>query len=568
LIHQIGLDDCEWAPHEARMFVRVKPVVQGGRTYEYLQIVRSVRDGDRVRQELVASLGRRDLLVATGQLDNLLQALARFSTRLKVVEAAKDERLVARSARSWGPALVFGRLWEHQGLPEILGRLAAGRKFALDPERVTFALALQRLVAPGSDLQGAAWAHTVEAPGFEALALHHFYRALPWLAASRQELEQALFFRDRDLFSAELDLVFVDTTSVYLYRDGESELVRHGYSRDRRPDLPQLVLCVAVDGQGWPVAWDVLPGNTADNEALSLTLARFRERFRIRRAIVVADRGMLGRATLARLRDHATAPFDYILGCPLRRERAVASEVLARPGRYHAVADNLEVKEVRLGERRYVVCRNPLEARQDAADREALLAKLRRTLEQDGPKAVVGNRGYARYLRIAKGAVALDETAIERETRLDGKFVLTTSTELSAAEVALAYKSLWRVERAFRSLKSTLDVRPVFHQRDDSVIGHITGCFLALRLEVDLQRRLDAKGLIAPWPDLMRDLARVQSVILDLDGTRYRLRTDCTGHAAKAFQAAGVAVPTAVTPLGPTPEPDAPATETAIGPSV
>jgi hypothetical protein len=507
-----------------------------------------------VRQELVASLGRRDRLVASGQLDQLLQALARFSTRLRVVEAAKDERFVARQAKSWGPALVFGRLWERQGVAEMLGRLAAGRRFGFDPERVAFALALQRVCAPGSDLQGAAWAQTVEAPGFEDLALHHFYRTVPWLAAIRYELERELFFQDRDLFSGELDLVFVDTTSVYLYRDAESALVRHGYSRDRRPDLPQLVLCVAVDGRGWPVAWEVLPGNTADTAALSLTIARFRERFRIRRAVVVADRGMLGQATLAQLRDHVTAPFDYILGCPLRRERAVAEEVLARPGRYQQVADNLEVKEVRLGERRYIVCRNPIEAKQDAADRAALLTKLRQTLEHDGPKAVVGNRGYARFLRIAKGSVTLNEAAIAREARLDGKFVLTTSTELPAAAVAKAYKSLWRVERAFRTLKSTLDVRPIFHQRDDSVIGHITGCFLALRLEVDLQRRLDAKGLAVPWPDLMRDLAQLQAVIVDLDGNRYRLRTDCLGHAATACQAAGVAIPTAVTALGPTPD--------------
>jgi hypothetical protein len=545
------------------MFVRVKTVAQDGRRYEYLQIVRTVRDGGRVRQELVASLGRRDWLVATGKLDQLLHALARFSTRLRVVEAARDERFVAREARSWGPALVFGRLWERQGLPEILGHLAAGRRFGFDPERVAFALALQRLCAPGSDLQGAAWAATVEAPGFDDLALHQFYRTLPWLAAVRHRLEQDLFFQNRDLFSAELDLVFVDTTSVYLYRDGTSDLVRHGYSRDRRPDLPQLVLCVAVDGQGWPVAFDVLPGNTADTEALGQAITRFRTRFRIRRAVVVADRGMLGKATLAALREHASAPFDYILGCPLRRERAVAEKVLARPGRYQPVADNLEVKEVRLGARRYVVCRNPIEARQDAADREALLAKLRQTLEHDGPKAVVGNRGFARFLTIAKDSVRLNEAAIAREARLDGKFVLTTSTELPAAEVALAYKSLWRVERAFRALKSTLDVRPVFHQRDDSVTGHVVGCFLALRLEVDLQRRLDAKGLTAPWPDLMRDLARLQAVIVDLDGTRYRLRTDCRGHAAKAFQAAGVAVPTEVTPLGPVPDQETPAASAA-----
>src|SRR5918996_2840266 len=328
------------------MFVRVKTVTQDGRSYEYLQIVRSVRDGARVRQELVASLGRRDLLVATGKLDQLVQALARFSTRLRVVAAAKDERFVAREARAWGPALVFGRLWERQGLPEILDRLSEGRRFGFDPERVAFALALQRLCASGSDLQGAAWAQTVEAPGFDDLALHHFYRTLPWLGAIRHEFERDLFFQGRDLFSGELDLVFIDTTSVYLYRDGASDLVRHGYSRDRRPDLPQLVLSVAVDGQGWPVAFDVLPGNTADVAALNQAITRFRTRFRIRRAVVVADRGMFGKAPLALLRDHATAPFDYILGCPLRRERIIAREVLARPGRYQQVADNLEVKEV------------------------------------------------------------------------------------------------------------------------------------------------------------------------------------------------------------------------------
>jgi hypothetical protein len=161
------------------MFVRLKTIAQDGRSYEYLQIVRSVRNGARVRQELVASLGRRDLLVATGQLEQLLQALARLSTRLKVIDAAKDERLVAREARSSGPALVFGRLWQQQGLPQILDRHAEGRRFGFDPERVAFALALQRLCAPGSDLQGAAWAQTVEAPGFADLALHHFYRTGP-----------------------------------------------------------------------------------------------------------------------------------------------------------------------------------------------------------------------------------------------------------------------------------------------------------------------------------------------------------------------------------------------------
>jgi len=185
---------------------------------------------------------------------------------------------------------------------------------------------------PGSDLQGAAWAQTVEAPGFEDLALHHFYRTVPWLAAIREGLEQDLFLRGRDLFSGELDLVLIDTTSVYLYRDGASALVRHGYSRDRRPDLPQLVLSVAVDGQGWPVAFDVLPvergeeprPTTADVEALNQIIARFRKRVKIRRASSPKDapdpRTMAPASAAAALLRHRPLPAqgtaeDVVEGC-------------------------------------------------------------------------------------------------------------------------------------------------------------------------------------------------------------------------------------------------------------
>lgn len=543
------------------MFVRVKRSDQGGRTYEYLQIVESFREAGHVRQRVLVTLGRRDQLVAEGSLDGLLTSLARFSERLRVVERIRTEGLQAHQARTWGPALVFGRLWEQQGLPTILQKLAAERRFTFDVERACFALALQRLCAPGSDRQGAAWLATVEAPGVAALELHHLYRTGGgFLAPVREELELALFTQDRDLFTQTLDLVFIDTTSVFVWRDTETPLRRRGHSRDRRPDQPQVLLCVAVDRQGWPVAWDILPGNTADKTAFRTLIARLRTRFRIGRVIVVADRGMIAASTIALLAEHATAPFDFILGCKLRRDKEVAEEVLARPGRFHPVAPNLEVKEVRVGGHRYVVCRNPEEAERDAATRAALLAHLETTLQTHGPKAVIGNKGFARFLTVQKGSVTINPAAVEREARLDGKFVLRTNTELPATEVAQAYKSLWRVERTFREEKSTLEVRPVYHHRDDTTIGHIVGCFLALRLEVDLQRRLDERGVRVPWPDLMRDLAQVQAVDVSCDGQRYRLRTDLHGSAAAVFAAVGVRPPAVVTPLGPArPHPREPA---------
>jgi hypothetical protein len=205
-----------------------------------------------------------------------------------------------------------------------------------------------------------------------------------------------------------------------------------------------------------------------------------RERFAVRRVIVVADRGMISAATVALLVGHRTAPFDDILGCRLRRQREVSAQVLARAGRYQAVAENLQVKEVAVGGRRYVVCRNPEEAAKDAAARQAILAKLERTLAASGPKAIIGNRGFARFVKVRRGSVTIDSAAVARDARLDGKFVLTTNTDLPAGEVALTYKTLWRVERVFREEKSTLAVRPIYHHRDDSSIGHIVACFLAL----------------------------------------------------------------------------------------
>lgn len=538
------------------MFVRAKRSVQSGTTYEYLQIVESYRDEGRVKQRVLLTLGRRDQIVASGELDGLVRSLARFSERLRVIDAAEEGGLRAREARLWGPVVVFGRLWDRQGVPEILASLVRERRFEFDVERVCFAMALQRLCAPGSDLRGSSWVQTVEAPGFDRLRLQHFYRTCAFLHDARSDLERGLFLRDRDLFSDALDLVFVDTTSTFVYRDTETELRKRGYSRDRRGDLPQFVLCVAVDRHGWPIAWEIFPGNTADREALRRVVAVLRERFRIGRVVVVADRGMIGKDTIALLEDDKRAPFDFILGCRMRQQREVSEDVLARAGRYKVVADNLEVKEVRVGERRYVVCRNPDEAKKDAAAREAIVAKLEQEITSR-PKSVVKNRGFARFLDVARGALSINRAAVAADARLDGKFVLRTNTDLPPEEVATTYKSLWRVERAFRETKSTLEVRPIFHHRDDTSVGHIVASFLALRLEVDLQRRLDERKVDISWPDLMGDLAQVQAVTVDLDGSRYRLRTDLKGAAHQAFAAAGVRPPSIVERLGAVPRGDA-----------
>jgi hypothetical protein len=531
------------------MYVRIKRSVHEYATYEYLQIVESFRDAGKPRHRVLATLGRRDELIGSGALDGLLQSLSKFSEKLRVVEAVRTEGISAYTAKLWGPALVFGRLWQEQRLPEILRQLADKRKFGFDPERTSFAMALQRLCCPGSDLQGSGWTETVQAEGFSGIALQHLYRTNGFLAEVREDLERELFNHDRDLFSQQLDLVFLDTTSVYVYRAEETQWRKRGYSRDRRAELPQVVLAVVVDNKGWPVSWEVFPGNTADKTALQMVVSKMRQRFQIRRAVVVADRGMISRESIEMLTGDERSPYEYILGCRMRRQREVSEEVLARAGRYREVAAGLKVKEVAVGDRRYVVCLNEEEAAKDRAAREAIVERLQERISTQGVKSLVGNKGYARFLKIQRGSVQIDQEAVQADARYDGKFVLRTNTDLAADEVARTYKSLWRVERTFREQKSTLQVRPLFHHRDDTSIGHIVGSFLALRLEVDLQRRLDDKAIEVSWPTLMRDLKQVQAVHVALDGRNYLLRTDLRGTATHAFTAARVRPPSPVTLL-------------------
>ena len=532
------------------MFVRLKRGGNKAYPHDYLQIVESYRDGPSVRQRVIATLGRLDQLRAEGQLDGLIKSLCRFSETLRVIEAFGVPEIDSCSAKLWGPPLIFGRLWERQGIPGILQGLVGRRRLEFDLERVSFALSLQRLMEPGSDLQGSRWVRTVEAPGFEGVALQHLYRGVGVLSDLRESLEMKLYLHDRDLFNQTLDLVFMDTTSTYMYRGVETPLWKRGHSRDHRSNLPQVILAIVVDRQGWPIAWEVMPGNRADSKAFGELIRLLRRRFQIGRVIVVVDRGMVSRENLELMTQDEEFPFDYIVGCRMRKQKEVTEEVLSRGGRYHEVSKRLKVKEVEVKGCRYIVCLNEEEVKKDKAARESMVRALEEKLAKGGPKSLVGNRGYVRFLKTERGALKIDYEAVKRDERMDGKFVLRTTTDLSAEEVAQAYKGLWRVERTFREQKSTLQIRPIYHQRDRQCVGHIVASFLALRLEVDLQRALDERSVDVSWPDLMGDLKQLQSVRMEVDGKSYLIRTDLVGSAYEAFMAVGVKIPPRVQPIG------------------
>src|SRR3990172_841983 len=401
-----------------------------GSTRQYLHLVEAVRDGKKIRHKVLITLGRVELLRASGSLDRMADALNRLAEKEKIVDLAKNLR--ARSAKSYGPVPVFRRLWKNLGMPKAIAEAVKKEAFfSYDAEAAIFRMVAGRLLAPKSKLGTHRWAETVFWDDGEIVDLQHYYRCLGVLSRCMARIEENLFFQGKDLFTPSPDLLFFDTTSVYFEGEGPvGELGRYGFSKDKRPDRLQMIVGVVLTKDGTPLAHHVFPGNTPDATAFSVVIEQMRNRFGIKRVILVGDRGMFNTKIISRIEELG---MEYIAGVRMRTVWDVREIVLSDKGSFETVSENLKVKKVELGGKRYVVC--------------------------------------------------LNEKKIAAEQRYDGKYVLLTNTDFPPRETALAYKELWRVERAFREIKSFLEIRPMYLSREDHVRGHVAMCFLAFCLE-------------------------------------------------------------------------------------
>jgi DDE family transposase len=392
------------------------------------------------------------------------------------------------------------------------------------------------------------------------------YRAMDFLLDALAEIASEVFSSVAHLLNLDLDIVFVDTTSTYweievadeladldddpvddeLTSPAEAATRSFGHSKDHRPDLPQVVIAMAVTRDGIPVRCWSFAGNTAD-QSIIRTVKDDLGGWKLRRLVWVADRGFASAANRAYL---TRGGGHYIHAEKLRATNTEAAAALARAGRYHSVADNLRVKEVQVapgGEssgdggvraERFVICHNPEQADRDAAVRARLITHLAELI--DGSDAwsptrrdeLVGSLttkpGLRRYLRRTRsGLLRINHAAIRREAHLDGKWLLRTSDEtLSGDDLATAYKQLIAVERGWRDLKGALGLRPVFHHREDRIRAHVQLCWLALLLI-----RVAETATGDTWRTLRHELDRLHLVTLATpDGQVAQRSTLTPGH--------------------------------------
>jgi transposase len=540
------------------MFARVK---KSGK-YQYLQIVENRKEKGKVKQRVISTIGRMDQLQAKGRVETLIRSLSRFSEKTMLILSGKSD--ISADSVKIGPSIIFERLWKETGIQKALQRLMIDRRFEFDVERAIFLTVLHRLMVSGSDRFCERWRRDYNINGTEQLDLHHLYRAMTFLGevideqkaatpfaprCNKDLIEESIFFDQRDLFSG-LDLVFFDTTSIYFEGSGGT-IGKRGFSKDHRPDLNQMVVGAIIDDKGKPVCCEIWPGNTTDVKTLIPVTDRARKRFGINNFCVVADRGMISADTIEELEGRH---IPYILGTRMRRVNEIKFDILSRGGRYSEVYPEgltskdpapLKVKEVVHNDKRYIVCMNTRQAWKDAADREAIITSLKEQLKK-GPKSLVGNKGYRKYLRLDKDSARIDTGKVKYESRFDGKWVLTTNTDMPTEKIALKYKELWQVERVFRDVKTMLHTRPVYHQKDENIRGHVFCSFLALVLRKELDRRLNSAGHVFEWSDIKQDLKALQQVTVEENGKRLAIRSECKGVCGKVFQSVGVALPSTI----------------------
>ena len=509
------------------------------------------------------------------------------------------------SSRPAGAAWLLHGLWKALDVDTALRKVLGGRRFSTDVERVLFALVANRAIDPASKLAAAEWASCdVAIPGLEGMDEDQAYRAMDLLveADTDASVQEAVFFAVADLLNLEVDLLFFDTTSTYFQRDtedpdpdpdGEDEspgFRRYGHSKDHRRDLPQIVIGLAVTREGIPVRCWCWPGNTNDQAILPEVKDGLRG-WRLGRVVTVVDRGFSSRENLAYLR---RAGGHYIAGERMRDGSAHAAEALSRQGRYQSVRDNLRIKEVRIDSTpgiRWIICHNPDEAERDQAARDAAITRItteldrittartrareqarahhaesatrsaaarkkaERTAETDEAahvKAECALREHpalGRWLRqTPPGRLVLDRAKITAEARLDGKYLLSTSDpDLSAEDVALGYKNLLEAERGFRDLKSTIELRPVFHRIEPRIRAHVLLCWLALLLIRVAERRTGQT-----WRTIARELGRLHAITLAGPAGTVVQTTEPTTAQLRILRACGLTPPPRITTLDPT----------------
>ena len=543
---------------------------KNGTTTAYIQLAHNYRDPKTgvPKAKVLHSFGREDELDVES-IRRLIKSMCRFlrpEEALGVVAEMDGDSgpLAVEWSRDLGGPWILDQLWQKLGIRHVLEKLLQARRYQVPVERVVFSMVANRALDPASKRKVEEWVHEdVVIDDLPQVAVQQLYRAMDFVLASEEELQREVYWSVANLLNLEVDLLYFDTTSTYFEieeeDEGEDGFRKRGHSKDKRPDRPQAVIGLAVTREGIPVRCWSWPGNTADMSVVNQVKKDLRG-WKLGRVITVLDRGFSSKENLKELQK---AGGHYIVGDRMRSGKADVNEAMKRSGRYHEIRKNLRAKEIIVGDgearSRYVLVHNPSEARRQKVKREEMIKNLKAQLAQikDLPEnhhtkavcALVSHRTYGRYLASTKaGRPRIDMKKVRDEERYDGKYLLKTSDDtLSTEDIALGYKQLMDVERAFRTLKSQLDLRPVYHRLEERIRAHVLLCWLALLLV-----RIIENATGESWTSVRTVMDRMKLVKFNSNDGSFLQRTDATPKQKEILSSLQLKEPPLVYDVGPT----------------
>ncbi len=531
----------------------------------YYHLVESYRESGKIRQRTLLSLGK----VGEDRLDNLITAISRHKEVLGILDLAKS--ISIEETFVYGPLLILEKMFSRFGLDAVLGKAAKEHpKLGFDFRRVIFTEVACRFIQPGSKLKiFEHWRNKLYPEMITAeIQLHQLYRALDILYAHKDDIERDLFWHGKDLTNCCVDVVLYDLTTLHFesIREDRGNLRRFGFSKNKRTDCTQVVFGLLLDTEGIPLGFEVYPGNTFEGKTLKSIVEKMRSKFKVRRFIFVADRGLFSADNLEQIRsgcgEESQTEGEFIVGMKLGVYKDRHAEFYDTT-RFEWINEELAIYETKHKDDRCIITWSKARAERDQKAREDILLKIRKklALKTVNAKTFVTNRNYQKYLTgLTEGeSPKINEKAIVEEALKDGFFgILTNVQNMKADEIVASYKNLWIIEDAFGEIKGTLKARPVFHWHDRRIVGHLTLCFLAYFCEAQLTKALRQKGFhlespaidqktIKPRPltvvEAMRELCEVRAIPVNIRGKKLWVRTDIAGNATKLFQSIGLKIP-------------------------
>lgn len=470
-----------------------------GTTVTYVQLAHNERDSlkGHPKAKVLYNFGRLDSLDVE-QLKRLIKSISRFLPAEDAFESQvgiqnRGKKLKWITCRSYGGVYLLDALWHKLNFDDILRKRLSSRSFTTAIVRTVFAMIANRCLAPSSKLAITDWvAKDVHIPDLPSVETQVLYRAMDFLLLHQKALEKEIYWAVADLMNLEVDLLFFDTTSSYFETEEESDLKKRGYSKDKRSDLPQVVIGLAVTRTGIPVKHWIFPGNTQDMKTIE-TVKNDLSEWRLNRCIFVHDTGMTSESNLQYLQRGGG---HYIVGRKMKSGDAYAEKALSYKGPYTDIKEHLWAKEIVVGNgekrKRLVLVKNDREKERAEKTRQKLVTKLETEInkinsyKQKGKSKAAqklkAHRVYGRYIKELKdGRLSLNRSRLRVDSRYDGKYLIESSDDtLSINDIVLGYKQLYDVEQAFRTLKTTLELRPNYHSKDERIKCHIFLCFIAL----------------------------------------------------------------------------------------